>query len=307
MSTAQATSPPPGSLARHAFRAMGTEVLVLLDAPDDGATQDALRRAEADVRRIEGLASRFDPASELSALNAAGEAEVSTDLLRLITLALEMRDTTGGRFDPTVHEAVVSAGYDRSLDQLPLDAGQPGPAMPGGGGVHIDLRTGRVTLAEGTCLDLGGIAKGWTADRIADELGVHGPCMVSLGGDIAVRGLLHGEPWPVEVLHADAARTVGLRRGGMATSGTDRRRWRRGGLPMHHVIDPHTGRPSDTDLTRVTVVADDAAAAEAWATALLVSGSERASRDAVTRGLAAVLVGIDGNVITTGSLADGQA
>ena len=301
------TARTDGALLRHAFRAMGTDVLLVLDAADDHASRQALRDAEAEMRRIEAVASRFDPSSELSALNAAGDAEVSADLLRLITLALAMRDATGGRFDPTVHEAVVSAGYDRSLERIPADAGAPGPAMPAGGDVQVHQRTGRVTLSHGTCLDLGGIAKGWTADRLADDLGMHGPCLVSLGGDIAVRGLMDGQPWPVEVMHADDPRVIGLRRGGMATSGTDRRRWTRDGVQMHHVIDPFTGRPSDTDLLRVTVVADDAATAEAWATALLVSGGEQAAREAIARGLAAVLVTGDGRVVTTGSLADGEA
>lgn len=286
------------------FRAMGTDVLLVLDAPDDHHSRRALGAAEDELRRIECVASRFDSQSELSALNAAGQAEVSADLLRLITLALAMRDATGGRFDPTVHEAVVSAGYDRSLDRLPADAGAPGPPMPAGGHVHVDNRTGRVTLAQGTCLDLGGIAKGWTADRLADDLGMHGPCLVSLGGDIAVRGQLHGEPWPVEVMHGDEPRVVGLRRGGMATSGTDRRRWTRAGAQMHHVIDPRTGSPSHTDLTRVTVIADDSATAEAWATALLLAGREDAAREARARGITTVLVADDGQVVVTGALAE---
>ena len=306
--TGAASEAPPatGALARHAFRAMGTDVLLLLEPAHgigDADAHAALRAAEQEVRRIEQVASRFDPGSELSVLNARGEGEASADLLRLITLALAMRDATGGRFDPTVHEAVVAAGYDRSLDCLPADAGAAGTPMPAGGEVQVHHRTGHVGLAPGTCLDLGGIAKGWTADRLADDLGMHGPCLVSLGGDIAVRGLLGGEPWPVEVMHADAPRVIGLRRGGMATSGTDRRRWTRDGVQMHHVIDPVTGRPSGTDLLRVTTIADDAATAEAWATALLLAGSEAAAREATTRGMSAVLVRADGAVVSTGGLA----
>ena len=306
MTTSTHPAAAPGTRTaplRHEFRAMGTDVLLVLDAPDDAQAHQALAAAEAEMRRIERIASRFDADSELSALNAAGEAEVSADLLRLITLALAMREATGGRFDPTVHEAVVSAGVDRSIHRLPPDAGAPGPAMPAGGEVQVHPRTGRVGLSPGTCIDLGGIAKGWTADRLADNLGMHGPCLVSLGGDLSVRGTLDGEPWPVEVMHGDEPRVVGLRRGGMATSGTDRRRWTRAGVEMHHVIDPRTGRPSTTDLTRVTAIADDAATAEAWATALLLAGREGAAHEAEARGITAVLVGDDGSVTTTGSLA----
>ena len=286
---------------RREFLAMGTDVLlVLVPQVDTAQAEEALDAARREITRIEAIASRFDPGSELSRLNASGRAEVSADLLRLITLALAMRDDTGGRFDPTVHEAMMAAGYDRPIHELPADGGEVGAAMPAGG--HVRIRRGVVSLGEGTCLDLGGIAKGWTADRVADLLGAHGDCLVSIGGDIAVRGRHAGGPWPVEVMHGDAARVVGLARGGMATSGTDRRRWMRDGAQMHHVIDPATGAPSTTDLLRVTTVADDAATAEAWATALLLAGRDGAEGEARGLGITSVLVGADGSTTTTGSL-----
>jgi thiamine biosynthesis lipoprotein len=123
-----------------------------------------------------------------------------------------------------------------------------------------------------------------------------------MGGDIAVRGSLDGEPWPIEVQHGDGTAVIGLTRGGMATSGTDRRRWRRDGKDMHHVIDPATGSPSDTDLVRVTAVAEDAAHAEVWATALLVSGSGAAADEADRMGMPAVLVAADGHTTSAGGL-----
>ncbi len=288
---------------RREFRAMGTDVLLVLDAGCEVEGAAALDLARAEIARIEGLASRFLADSELSRLNACGDMQVSTDLLRMITLALAMRDATDGRFDPTVHGAMLAAGYDRPLDGLPDDAPAAGPARPAGAPVHVDARTGRVTLGPGTGIDLGGIAKGWAADRVADMLGMHGPCLVSMGGDVAVRGLHHDQPWPIEVAHGDVSRVIGLRRGGLATSGTDRRRWRRDGHEMHHVIDPATGRPAITDLVRVTAIGDDAAGAEAWATALLLAGRDRARAEADTRGITAVLVGADGTTTTTGDLA----
>ena len=185
---------------------------------------------------------------------------------------------------------------------MPADGPAPGVAQPGGGDVIADPGTGRITLGMGVGLDLGGIAKGWAADRAADVLGMAGACLVSMGGDISVRGSLDGEPWPIEVMHGDGPAVIGLTRGGLATSGTDRRRWRRGGEQMHHVIDPATGRPSTTDLVRVTTVAEDAAHAEAWATALLVSGQQQAADEADRMGMPAVLVGHDGRTTSAGGL-----
>ena len=117
-----------------------------------------------------------------------------------------------------------------------------------------------------------------------------------------MRGRYGGAPWPIEIVRGDGPATLGLERGGLATSGVDRRHWLRGGMRMHHVIDPSTGRPSETDLVRVTTVAADAAHAEAWATALLVSGSVRARAEAQARGLPAVLVRADGTTADVGGV-----
>ena len=291
-------------MLRREFRAMGTDVELLLQpAVDPGEAEEALDEAAREIARIEKLASRFDRESELSRLNAAGTREVSPDLMRLFTLALQMREATAGRFDPTVHAAMVAAGYDRTLDDIPADGPAAGVPQPGGGVVHANPQTGVVTLDMGVALDLGGITKGWAADRAADLLGMAGSCLVSMGGDIAVRGSLDGEPWPIEVQHGDGTAVIGLTRGGLATSGTDRRRWRRDGKQMHHVIDPATGSPSNTDLVRVTAVAEDAAHAEVWATALLVSGSDVAADEADRMGMPAVLVAADGQTTSAGGLA----
>ena len=290
-------------MLRREFRAMGTDVELLLNpAVDADEAEQALDAAAREIAAIEKLASRFDRESELSRLNAAGTMEVSPDLMRLVTLALQMRDATAGRFDPTLHAAIVAAGYDRTLDDIPADGPAAGVPQPGGGDVDANPQTGVIALGMGVALDLGGIAKGWAADRAADLLGMAGSCLVSMGGDIAVRGSLDGEPWPIEVQHGEGTAVIGLTRGGMATSGTDRRRWRRDGKDMHHVIDPATGRPSDTDLVRVTAVAEDAAHAEVWATALLVSGSGAAADEADRMGMPTVLVAADGNTTSAGGL-----
>jgi thiamine biosynthesis lipoprotein len=290
-------------MLRREFRAMGTDVELLLNPAVDAVdAEEALDAAQREIAGIEKLASRFDRESELSRLNAAGTMEVSPDLMRLVTLALQMRDATAGRFDPTLHAAMVAAGYDRTLDDIPTDGPAAGVPQPGGGEVDANPQTGVITLGMGVALDLGGIAKGWAADRAADLLGMAGSCLVSMGGDIAVRGSLDGEPWPIEVQHGDGTAVIGLTRGGMATSGTDRRRWRRDGKDMHHVIDPATGSPSDTDLVRVTAVAEDAAHAEVWATALLVSGSGAAADEADRMGMPAVLVAADGHTTSAGGL-----
>jgi len=288
-------------MERRPFRAMGTEMELLVDAADAGPALDA---AEAEVHRLEGLLSRFRPGSELSRLNAAGSLEAGPDLRRVLALAVEARDGSGGRFDPAVHDALVAAGYDRTFADVPADsdvaAGRHGPMGRRGRPAGIHLTAERIELEPGVRLDLGGIAKGYAAERAAEILATAGPCLVDAGGDLATRG----GSWPVGVETAGARLTLELSGGaGLATSGRDRRRWRRAGRELHHLIDPRTGSPAESDVLRVTVVARDAVAAEVAATALFLAGAEAAAAEADAKGIPAVVVTDDGRTLLAGGLA----
>jgi len=276
------------------FRAMGTEMELLVDGD---AAEGALAAAEQEIHRLEALLSRFRDDSELSRLNRDGSIDAGPDLLRVVSLAFEARARTGGRFDPTVHDALVAAGYDRTFDEVARDGGAGAAPVPAGGGVR--LAGSRIELDPGVCIDLGGIGKGYAAERAAELLATAGPCLVNAGGDVATRG----GRWPVGVETAEAPLTVELAGGGLATSGRDRRRWRRGGRELHHLIDRRTGAPADTDLLRVTVVACDAVEAEVAAKALFLAGAERAAAEADAGGTPAVLVTDDGRTVWAGGLA----
>jgi thiamine biosynthesis lipoprotein len=287
-------------MLRHLFRAMGTEVDCLLVSEDETAPA-ALQRVEDEFRRLERLLSRFLEDSQLSRLNREGSIEAGEDLMSVVELALEARERTGGRFDPTVHDALVSAGYDRTFSEVAADGQAVSSAAACGGEVYVDRSRAVVSLAEGTRLDLGGIGKGYAVDRTCDLLCELGPCLVNAGGDLAVRGLPpeHGL-WPVGLETPAGPMTVGLTRGALATSGRDKRRWRRGGRELHHVIDPATGAPCDTDLLRATAIAPTAVEAEVAAKCLLMAGEENAVSAASEQGLACVLVTADDRVVTVG-------
>jgi thiamine biosynthesis lipoprotein len=278
----------------HAFRAMGTDVELLV-RPSNAGASGAFDAVEAEFERLEQLMSRFRPDSELSRLNRAGELEVSAELAHVVGLALTARRVTAGRFDPCVHNALVASGYDRTFAQIAPDGEdtlQPEPIH--GGGVSIDGH--RVELEAGAKLDLGGIGKGYAAERAADILAAAGPCLVDAGGDMAVRG---DEVWPVGVETGDGVVTLALERGALATSGTDRRRWVRNGEERHHLIDPCTGRSATSDLLRVTVFADDAVQAEVLAKLLFLAGAHEAAESGAT----AILVTRAGATIFTGGFA----
>ena len=279
-------------IERHTFRAMGTEIELLVETDGDAST--AFAAAEAEFHRLEALLSRFRDDSELSRLNREGALDAGPDLARVVALALDARERTGGRFDPTIHDALVAAGYDRTFEDVAPE-GHGRYQVPAVSGGAVSVHGSRIALGAGVRIDLGGIGKGYAAERAAELLATAGPCLVSAGGDVATRG----GSWPVGVETADGTITLELRDGGLATSGRDRRTWRRDGRELHHLIDPRTGEPAETDLLRVTVVASDAIEAEVAAKELFLAGS----RDAATTDLAAVLVTDDGRTLMTGALA----
>ena len=263
-------------MRRHAFRAMGTDV-ELFGEPA------GFELVECEFERLEGLLSRFRPESELSRLNRTGLLEAGPDLLRVVGLALAARDRTHGLFDPSVHDAVVAAGYDRSFELLTTP--RPGPPARCDGAVTI--AGGTIRLASGVRLDLGGIGKGYAVDRSVRILGAFGPTLVNAGGDMACLG----GSWPIGVETPGAPLTIALERGALATSGSDRRRWAGG----HHLIDPRTGSPADSPYLRVTVAAPSAVEAEVLAKAIYLG--------AHPAGAATVLIGHDDRVERTGALA----
>jgi thiamine biosynthesis lipoprotein len=283
------------TLTRHRFRAMGTDVELLVEAGD---AAHSLAAAEAELHRLDALLTRFRPESELSRLNAAGSLAAGPDLLRVVELALAARERTGGRFDINVCDALLAAGYDRSFELLSPDHARPAEPVRSRG--RVEIADGVISLHGGARIDLGGIGKGYACERAAEILATAGPCLVNAGGDIATR---HGV-WTVAVETPDGPLALELSRSyALATSGRDSRRWRRGGRELHHIIDPATGEPSSSDLLRVTVVARDAVEAEVTAKALFLAGSEAARREADELAVPAVLVTEAGETILAGALA----
>lgn len=278
---------------------MGTDITFLVDGPADSA-RTLFAEAEGVVRGLETILSRFLPNSELARLNRSGHARVHADLRCVTQLAIDARTDTDGRFDPTLCEAVVAAGYDRSFDDVPRDVGATTPPVSHSGQVAVDDVAGTITLGRKVSLDLGGIAKGYAAEMAAELLAEAGPCLVNAGGDIATRGVPTDGSWAVGVATADGEVTIGLTRGGLATSGRDRRRWQSDGEERHHIIDPNTMLPSQSDILRITVLAPTAVAAETYATALFMVGADDAIAEAHSLGLTTIVVTDTGETLTTG-------
>jgi FAD:protein FMN transferase len=283
-------------------------MLALLDSTASQA-DETLACLPAWFEEWEQVLSRFRSGNELDRLNRSGglPMAVSKTLWEVLGAARSAEKFTGGLVAPTVLDALVGAGYDRSFESLPPIQTSPSfasPGLPDPSGVIVwDVPTRSLVLPESVHLDLGGIAKGWAADQAVRRLTHLGPALVDAGGDIAISGLQNdGQAWPIGIddpfttgAHFE---TLKLARCGVATSGKDYHRWLKDGIWHHHIIDPRTGLPADTDVLSATVVAPTVMEAEAAAKAVLILGSQ-AGLDWLDAdsGLAGVLVLENGNRI----------
>jgi len=286
------------------FRAMNTDVTIAAPTLDDAA-EFALARAIAEVfADTERRFSRFRDDSELARLNrAVGATPVSPELLQILCAAREHVATTDGWFDPTVGTALRAAGYDRSFDPAdPAALDRDAPITPARRArfdeLAIDERHARVARPADLQVDLGGFLKGRTVDRVATL--APATAMIDAGGDAMLRGAgLDATGWLVDVEDpADARRVVVTLRvcdRAVATSAPNRRRWRTGTALAHHLIDPHTGAPSCSDLAQVTAVAPTVEQADVLAKVAFLRGADAGARLLDGRaGIGGVLVAHDG-------------
>jgi thiamine biosynthesis lipoprotein len=290
------------ALAR--WSALGTTAEVVVTDP--AALVAAQLAVERELALIDLACSRFRDDSELTAINAAGGVSmlVGPVLMEALEAALRAAQLTGGAVDPTIGAGVAAAGYDRDFAALPEDgpAVLPQPA-PGWRRLRLDRARREAVLAPPARLDLGAIAKALASDRAADAAARAAGCgvLVSLGGDVAVRGPVPGDGWPIGVADDHRERgpvpTVRVRGGGLATSSTTQRRWRRGGQIVHHILDPRTGLPPAPVWRTVSVAAESCVAANTLSTAAIVWGEDAPRR---LRDVPARLVREDGEVVTTG-------
>ena len=247
------------------FNALGGECELYGVGIDAGA----LERAQTWITRMHERLTRFEPNSELSRLNASrgGWFAVSPELEALLRESLRAFDLSDGLVNVAVLPALLAAGYTRDFEAGPTASTSAPRIRPLPEVLH--LRPGEARLTDGAGLDLGGIAKGWLADRLAKDLGEN--VLVNLCGDLYARGGgSTGEGWPVGF----GDKTLLLKDLGAATSGTTKRAWAGG----HHLIDPRTGLPARTDLSEVSVLAATAVDAETYAKVALLLGASAAPK-----------------------------
>lgn len=281
------------------FSAIGTTCVICVTDPE--ALSEALEMSRCHVDALDRAASRFRPDSELTRLNdSPGQpVRVSALLVDLVAEGLAAARATEGLLDPSLGHVLELLGYDRDFSDIAPEGRVAARYLqvPGWRAVRVDPAERTVTVPRGVRLDLGATAKASTADRAAQAVAaVTGSgVLVNLGGDLSVAGPVPEGGWIVRIADrhdapaTDPGVTVAIDGGGLATSGTAARRWRRGGQLVHHLIDPATGRPAAAWWRTVTVAADTCLAANTASTAAVVL-AQRAPEWLGARGLAARLV-----------------
>lgn len=284
---------------------MGTDVELLAfpELPSHMADQ-----VEARFLEVESALSRFLPDSELSRLNRSGGRPFrASPLLRnVLAGALEAARRSDGLFDPALLSEIEGAGYSCSFDQLDGAVMRSNPEVAGRRYSDVEVsEDGTIVLHNGTRVDLGGYAKGWTVDGCREQLQSCESWVLNAGGDLLAHGPgPTGEGWLVGIEDPfDVSRETGVllvTDCAVATTSRMRRRWATQTGPAHHIIHPKTGRPADTGLASVSVIARWAVEAEVLAKVLFLLGPREGPAYVETREVrAAVFVLDDGSDVWT--------
>ncbi len=291
---------------------MGTSLEITAIGPDAETLDRAIDAAVAEMQRIEDLMTswRDSPLNTLNDAAGQGPQRVDREIVRLVARAVDIGVLTEGAFDLTF--ASVGKLWDFKADPPLIPTEQEireKLAHVDFRHVDIDLENLRIALPTGTRIGLGGIAKGYGVDRAMRVLLDHGVRhgVVNAGGDMKVLGTNFGKAWEVAIKHPrDENRALAVLRLSntcLVTSGDYERFFLKDGKRYHHIIDPRDGRPA-TGAISSSVVAQDAAFADALATALCVLGPQRglAIIEQLPR-VEALIVDLEGEVHASSGLA----
>ena len=272
---------------------------------------EALSEAKAEIQRIDALFDRGNENSDIYRINKNKSVDVSAETAEVIRAALSISDRTGGAFDITVAPVMDLWGFYGNEFNVPSDD-ELQSTLEGVGYEKIQLGNTNISIPENTSIDLGGIGKGYTSDRIASLLKNRGvkSAIISLGGNVHAIGKRNdGSEWTVGITDPhNKSQLIGklkISDKAVITSGAYQRYFEQDAITYHHIIDPTTGKSADSGLASVTVIADSGMTADGLSTALFVMGLDKAIE--LWRGSSdfdAVFVDDSGMIYVTEGIAD---
>ena len=274
----------------------------------------ALSESEAEIKRIDAMLSTGSEDSEISKLNKSKKAEVSEETFSLIERAKTIGLDTGKVFDISVYPVMQAWGFTDKNYRVPekselkellksVDVSK----------VDLDEQNHEVSFDDEMAIDLGGIAKGYTSQRVIEIMKENGieHALINLGGNVQVLGKKpDGSDWRVAIADPeDQEQYVGgvaVSDKAVITSGGYQRYFDKDGERYFHIIDLSDGFPARNGLTSVTIVSDDGTLADALSTSLFIMGPDKAAEywKKNTEDFDAVLVENDGTVLVTDGLKD---
>lgn len=246
--------------------------------------ENGVNKAVDEINRLETVLSAEKQESDIYKLNETGSGILSTDTKNIVSKALEINKTTNGAFDISIYPLMVKWGFTTQKYNVPskneiskllkdVDSSK----------IIFDEKSGNIKLKENMKIDLGGIAKGYTSNRVMQifkECGVKSG-LVSLGGNVQALGTkTDGTAWQIAIENPDKSSdyigVVSVKDKAVITSGGYERYFEKNGKTYHHILDPETGYPAESGVKSVTIVSDDGTLADALSTSLFVMGKEKA-------------------------------
>ena len=277
------------------------DTMMTLTCQNEGVF-DAL---EQTIVRMDKTLSVTDKNAAVYRLNHQKQADFEDEYVAFFRRALDLCAQTNGAFDITMYPVVRAWGFTTDDYRVPTEEELTG-LLTRVGYEKVTVEGNIVRLAEGTEVDLGGVAKGYLGDVLRQECIRRGvtDAIFNLGGNVVCLGQKNGKPWRVGIAHPDGNGYLGILDAtdtNIVTSGAYERYFEKDGVKYGHIFDPATGRPA-TGLVSVTVIGEDGMACDALSTALFVMGFEKACAFIVEHDVRAVLYRGDGKVYVTPSL-----
>lgn len=259
---------------------------------------------------FENTFSRTDSGSELYAVNHrdTDAVQVSDDMARLVELGLTCYELSGGKFDITV--APLSDIWDFKSENAHVpqpEAIADALAKVGASGVHVDGNTLTFDSPD-TMIDLGALVKGYAADALKEYLTGEGVTsgLIDLGGNVLAIGTKpDGTPWRIGIQqpfadYSETAAVLDIDDQTVVSSGIYERFFKQDGRIYHHILDPDTGYPAESDILGVSIICDSSLAGDAMSTTCLALGSLEAEKlIADTEGMEAVFILENGDILFT--------
>ena len=260
--------------------------------------EDALIAGEVEIRRLDDLLSTGKSGSDTAKINANGGGVLTPDTAYLTEVSLDLHDSTGGAFDISVYPLMELWGFTSQFEDEAGNTGTVRREAPAekdvadiltrvdASKIEYDAEKGSVVLPDQMRIDFGGIAKGYTSERIADIFRSNGvtSALIDLGGNIqTVGGKPDGSPWKVALNDRNRGTFLGVVQvkdmAVISSGGYERNFTASDGKVYHHIIDPATGYPADNGFSvdaSVSIICSDGTMADGLSTSLYVMGPEKA-------------------------------